>query len=100
MPYSMSCGVTICTTVKSDPDKMHPGPLADRVRYWKKSEEGVRKMCQIIEDMRREERQRGIEQGLLDSIRSLMETTQYSVQEILGLLKVPKADQPRYLAML
>ena len=69
-------------------------------------------MCQIIEDMRREERQRGIEQGIergieqgvergvLGSIRSLMETTQYSVQEILGLLKVPKADQPRYLAML
>ena len=61
-------------------------------------------MCQIIEDMRREERQRGIdmgiERGVLGSIRSLMETTQYSVQEILGLIKVPKDDQARYLAML
>ena len=97
---------------QSDPDEMSPGPLADRVRYWKESDEGVRKMCQIIEDMRREERQRGIEQGLeqgieqgleqglLGSIRSLMETTHFSVQEIFGLLKVPKDDQPKYLAML
>ncbi|MBO7675720.1 MAG: hypothetical protein J6S63_12045 [Atopobiaceae bacterium] len=109
---------------QSDPDEMWPGPLADGVRYWKRSEEGVRKMCKIIEDMRREERQRGIdmgiergieqgieqginmgieqgvERGVLGSIRSLMETTQYSVQEILGLLKVPKDDQARYLAML
>ena len=97
---------------QSDPDKMWPGPLADGVRYWKSNPEGVRKMCQIIEDMRREEKQcgieqgieqgieRGVERGVLGSIRSLMETTQYPVQEILGLLKVPKADQPKYLAML
>jgi hypothetical protein len=83
-----------------DPDEMWPGPLADGVRYWKSSEEGMGKMFQIIEDMRREERQRGIEQGVLDSIRSLMETTQCSVQEILGLLKVPESDRSKYLAML
>ena len=42
-----------------DPDKMHYGEMADRVRYLKESSEGVSQMCKIMEDMRDEARADG-----------------------------------------
>lgn len=81
---------------QSDPDEMWPGPLADGVRYWKRNPEGVRKMCQIIEDMRREAEER----TMLQNVRNLLAATKYTAEELLDMLKVPKSDQPRYLDML
>ena len=40
----------ICT----DPDDMRYKTLADRARYFKKTEEGVRSMCRLLEEMREE----------------------------------------------
>lgn len=38
----------------NDPDKMYCNILANRVRYFKKEEEGVRYMCRMMEEMRDE----------------------------------------------
>ena len=38
-------------------------PLAERVRFFKESKEGVAIMCKAIEDMRNRERQEGILEG-------------------------------------
>ena len=38
----------------SDPDKMYFKVLADKVRYFKEDERGVKKMCKVMEDMREE----------------------------------------------
>ena len=38
----------------SDPDKMYFKVLADKVRYYKEDERGVKKMCKILDDMREE----------------------------------------------
>ena len=37
-----------------DPNQMHYSVLASRCRYFKEDEEGVRKMCKVLEDMRAE----------------------------------------------
>ena len=42
--------MTFCT----DPDDMRYKTLADRARYFKKTEEGVRSMCRLLEEMREE----------------------------------------------
>ena len=36
----------------SDPDKMHYGLMAERARYLKENQRGVKKMCKIMEDLR------------------------------------------------
>jgi hypothetical protein len=40
----------------SDPDAMNSRLLADKTRYFKKDEKGVRRMCKIMEDFAAEER--------------------------------------------
>jgi hypothetical protein len=57
-------------------------------------------MCQIIEDMRREERRKAEERTMLQNVRNLLAATKYTAEELLDMLKVPEADQPRYLDML
>ena len=46
----------------SDPDDMHDGPLAERVRYLKRDSEGASGMSQILEEMRAEAMERGLAQ--------------------------------------
>ena len=38
----------------TDPGKMHYKVLADRVRYFKEDERGVKQLCKAMEDMREE----------------------------------------------
>jgi len=40
------------------------------------------------------------EKTLLDSIKKLMETTKWTVQQAMDALQIPKKDQARYAAML
>ena len=47
----------------TNPANMNYKTLADRVRFFKESKEGVAIMCKAIEDMRRQERQEGFEEG-------------------------------------
>ena len=47
----------------ADPDDMHYGLLADRVRFFKQSKEGVEIMCRAIEEIRMQERKEGWEEG-------------------------------------
>lgn len=56
----------------TDPADMHYKVLADRVRFFKESKEGVAIMCKIIEDMRREEREEGRREGRKEGMRETM----------------------------
>lgn len=47
----------------TDADDMNYGVLADRVRYFKETEKGVSDMCEIMEEIRQEGIDFGIEQG-------------------------------------
>ena len=50
----------------ADPDDMHYGLLADRVRFFKQSKEGVEIMCRAIEEIRMQERKEGWEEGHME----------------------------------
>ena len=47
----------------TNPEDMNYQTLADRTRYFKSDEEGVGIMCRLLEDMRNEAIQEGIELG-------------------------------------
>ena len=86
----------LCT----DPDDMYTHLLASKVRYLKTNPKGVELMCRAMEELREESIQRGIEQNRLESIKNIMEGLKYTAQQAMDLLKIPAADQSKYLAKL
>lgn len=48
----------------TDADDMNFKLMADRTRYLKENPKGVSEMCKVIEDMRKEEREEGIKEGM------------------------------------
>ena len=67
------------------------GARPERARYLKTDPEGVDIMCKVMEDMRNEAIQRGIDQNRIESIKNVMESFKVDA------LKIPVADQPKYL---
>ena len=49
-----SLGILMHDFYCTDPDDMRFKELADRARHFKRSEEGVRSMCRMLEEMRDE----------------------------------------------
>ena len=49
---------------------------------------------------RAEGRAEGVDEGILQSIRSLMESAQWTPQKAMDMLKIPETDRDRYSAML
>ena len=84
----------------SDPDDMKTKLLAEKARYLKMNPEGVKIMCRVMDDLREESIQRGIDQNRVESIKNVMEGLKYTAQQAMDLLKIPIADQPKYLAKL
>ena len=74
----------------TNPNNMYYDVLAERVRFFKESKEGVSIMCKVIEDMRKEEREAGIregmkqgmKQGMMTTARRMLETGKYALEEI------------------
>ena len=70
----------------TDPAKMYYGVLADRVRFFKESKEGIAVMCKVMEDMRNESLQEGMKEGLKkgmqDAVRRMLEAGKYELDEI------------------
>ena len=93
---------------QSDPGLIRHEGLRERVEYFKRSEKGVREMSELFKEYAKEYakeygdkcREEGAEETLLANIRSVVEGLGMTVVEAMRLLKVPEADQPRYLAML
>lgn len=57
-------------------------------------------MCKIMEDLLNEARDEGKKETLLDSIRSLMETMNFSAQQAMDALKVPVDKQKELLPLI
>lgn len=53
-------------------------------------------MCKIMEDLLNEARDEGKKETLLDSIRSLMETMNFSAQQARDGLRIPPDKQEEY----
>ena len=56
----------------TNPADMYYGILADRVKFFKESKEGIAVMCKVMEDMRNESLQEGIREGMREGIKEGM----------------------------
>ena len=77
-------------------DDMNFDLMAERTRYLKENPEGVEEMCKAMEDMKNEV----AENTLLQTIKSLMETTKWSVERAMDALEIPDADKAKYISRL
>ena len=86
----------------TDPENMYYDVLAERVRFFKESKEGVSIMCKVMEDMRNESwnegikegmkegrkegikegRKEGIKEGMKAAARRMLEAGKYALEEI------------------
>lgn len=82
----------------TDPAQMHYGVLADRVRFFKESKEGVTTMCKVIEDMRRQEREEGREEGLKEMALRMLRAGKYALDEIVSVSGLPLEEIRRLQA--
>lgn len=62
--------------------------------------EGKIDVCTAIKEIREEGRLEGVDQNRVDSIRSIMETLKLTAQQAMDALKIPAADQAKYMARL
>ena len=61
-----------------NPEDMHYKLLAERVRYFKEDEKGVRAMCKAVEELCREELVDAAKRMLADGILSIEKIAEYS----------------------
>lgn len=56
--------------------------LADPTRYLKENPKGVSEMCKVIEEMRKEEREEGMKEGMVAVALRMLEAGKYALEEI------------------
>lgn len=77
----------------SDPDEMYTELMAERAKYLKSDPKGVQMMCKAMEDMRDEIEVR----TMVVAIKNIMESFKITAQQAMDALKIPAAEQPKYL---
>ena len=80
-----------------NPDEMFFKPLADVVRYFKETEEGREKMCQIMEELINEAVAENTENNRTEIALKLLEDGTYSLERVAYLTSLP-VDKVRELA--
>ncbi|EOS22944.1 hypothetical protein C806_03566 [Lachnospiraceae bacterium 3-1] len=68
-----------------DAADMYYGTLANRVRFFKESKEGIEIMCKAMEDMRNESLQEGIREGMKATARRMLAAGKYALEEIVNI---------------
>ena len=66
----------------TNPADMNYNVLADRVRFFKESKEGVETMCRAIEEMRRQERREGVMEKAQEVAAKMLRARKYALEEI------------------
>ena len=66
----------------TDADDMNFELMAERTRYLKENPEGVEQMCKVIEDMRKEEREEGIKEGMRMTARRMLADGTLALEKI------------------
>ena len=73
----------------TDPANMYYGVLADRVRFFKESKEGVAIMCKVMEDMRNQSLREGEERRARATAKRMLAARKYSLEEIVEMVGLP-----------
>ena len=88
----------------TDPKDIHYEFLRKRVSYYKESKGGKQEMCEIWEEIRRkgllEGETIGRQQGIIVSIKKLMNKNGYTLDEALDFLDIPKEDRTTYIEIM
>lgn len=83
----------------SDAGDMYLEPMAERTRFLKEDQKGVTEMCKVFEDILKEGREKGREEGkeltLLASLRSIMEKLGYSPEQAMDVLDIPAGERAK-----
>ena len=66
----------------TDPSNMYYDVLAERVRFFKESKEGISIMCKVMEDMRNESLKEGEKRGMKAVALRMLEAGKYALEEI------------------
>ena len=61
---------------------MYYTTLADRVRFFKESKEGILIMCKVMEDMRKESLQEGIKEGAINTAKRMLADGMLTLEKI------------------
>ena len=68
------------------PANMHYEMLAERVRFFKESKEGIAIMCKVMEDMRNESLREGMREGMREekklTVLRMLEMGKYALEEV------------------
>ncbi len=68
------------------PDDMYYDELAERVRFFKESKEGISIMCKVMEDMRNESLKEGMERGVKEGMKKaalrMLQAGKYALEEV------------------
>ena len=62
--------------------------------------EGKIDVCTAIKEIREEGREEGIDQSRVESIKNIMETLEFTAEQAMNALKIPKGEQAKYMARL
>ena len=73
----------------ANPDEMHYKELAERVRYYKQTGEGVKAMCKIMEDVRREGERKGELKAAQNIAMRLINSGKLGLEEIAEASQLP-----------
>ena len=100
-PFTERVGVNITNLFKGlDFHKVWIIKKSKYLDFLKENPEGVQEMCKSMEDMRKEVAERTAENTLLQTIKSLMETTKWPAERAMDALKIPDADKAKYISRL
>ena len=72
-----------------EPAKMYYNELAERVKFFKESREGVVTMCKILEEVEEQGIERGRQETMFDTAKRMLLTGKYAIEEIVDISGLP-----------
>lgn len=83
-----------------DAEKMYYEELRKRASFFKNEEGGRVEMCKIMDEIRQEGINWGMERDRLESLRTIMQTMRLSEDEAMNALLIPPEKRAKYKELL
>ncbi len=81
-------------------EDMYNRKLAERVGYFKNSEKGESKMCEIMDRITKKEREEATIETKLQAIKDIMSNLDFSAKKAMETLNIDEKEQDKYLGLL
>lgn len=84
----------------SDANDMYSAKIAEKTRYLKEDPKGVNFVCKLMEDMRNESFNKGVEVAIKKMISAVIEKQHCTAEQAMDYLDIPASDRETYLTKL